>query len=132
MDEWALLAPYDVPMPSTDFDTNFRTVEGLPDLGGVAFRREGEPRLAAVRLAPPKQGPHISHHRRKEESGKAKKEGANTAPTGLRRGGRGKSCWQYEEFRAATNIPTVYKGQYKDSRGRSSSRRPNETKEKYP
>ena len=137
MDEWAALDPYEVPLPTTDFDTYTWTLGALPELGGCAFYCEGNARLAAVRIAPPPTGPHTSHRRRLEEAEKTKREGATIRPpfptdcrkSSRRREARGEYCAQYKVFRAKTDQPEASRVHYRYSdRGRPRPRRNRDAK----
>ena len=70
-EEWFSLAAHGPPNPATDFDLNWWTIEGIPDLGGNAFHYTGEAELTGARVKPPPLDPHQFHamkrERRKEE-----------------------------------------------------------------
>lgn len=123
VNEWALLAPFDTPCATSEIDTNFRTIDSLPALGGNASHYEGPGKLTDVRLEPPPMGTHRFHQLRE---GDAERGMAAIGPLNKpekRRGQRGKSRVRYGEFRKNTDRPVVSKGQYRNSdRGRHRSR----------
>ena len=131
-DDWIALAPVPLPDPRTEIDTNFWTVDSMPELGGSGFYYTGEARLTCVRLSPPPVDPHVFHRDRRAAAEAAKKEAEaqgtpvqdhQDRPRSKRREDRAKSCRRYVAFRQENNEPTDTVGQDAiESRGRPKSR----------
>ena len=108
--EWALLATYDVSMPSADFGANFWAAESLPGVWGgrFALRRRGAPVGSSNSAAA--FGAQTFH---KQRSGAPNARKTTTDPCDGRvnlRGRSGKSRALYIDFRAASNQSRVFKG----------------------
>ena len=56
--EWKSLPPYEPPNAMCEIDLNWRTIDGVPDLGGNAYRYSAEADITGIRTAPPPLGPH--------------------------------------------------------------------------
>ena len=138
-DEWFPLAAHGPPNPSTDFDLNWRTIEGIPDLGGNAFHYSGESDITGIRVKPPPLGPHQFHLAKREEKKKKvtlldpngpapdpKEEDKEKEkrPTSRRKEDRSKSCARYDTLRTTAGEPTETRGHHRDQERRGRSRNP--------